>query len=123
MEQSENKSFLLELQNMEYRLDEMQDKLDQVDQKLTQVVEALLGNSLTKTGGIINELDEIRKRMVNLEKQQVKNDDFRKKASWTFGVILGRVVQLVVLLYIKTLHGWLRIVQSIQHHKLSYVIM
>lgn len=101
MEELDKESFLLELQNMEYRLDEMQDKLDQVDQKLTQVVEALLGNSLTKTGGIVNELEEMKKRMLALEIKQAKNDDFRKKATWTFtGVItIFIILQYVVNIY------------------------
>jgi ribosomal protein S6 len=101
MEMSDKEIFFTELQNMENKLYEVQEKLDQVDSKLTQVVEALLGNSLTKTGGIVNEIEEMKRRMLALEIKQAKNDDFRKKATWTFTAIVTIfiIVQYVVSIY------------------------
>jgi len=49
-----------ELKNMDHRLDEMEEKMNSIDTKLTQVVDAILGNSLTKTGGFVNDIDELK---------------------------------------------------------------
>lgn len=51
-----------ELKNMDHRLDEMEEKMTSIDTKLTQVVDAILGNSLTKTGGFVNDIDQLKKK-------------------------------------------------------------
>ena len=51
-----------ELKNMDHRLDEMEEKMTSIDAKLTQVVDAILGNSLTKTGGFVSDIDQLKKK-------------------------------------------------------------
>ncbi len=51
-----------DLKNMDHRLNEMEEKMTSIDTKLTQVVDAILGNSLTKTGGFVNDIDELKKK-------------------------------------------------------------
>ena len=86
---------------MDNRLTEMEEKIDQIDRKLTQVIEAILGNSLTKTGGFVDELHLLRDKIDKIEKKQEQYDDFRKKISWAVGIVvgLGVLLQYVVNIY------------------------
>jgi tetrahydromethanopterin S-methyltransferase subunit G len=78
-----------DLQNMEIRLTEMEEKIDVINTKLTQVVDAILGNPLTKTGGFMKEIDNMKERIKQLEKIQTETVDFKKKIYWTVGAIIG----------------------------------
>jgi len=78
-----------DLQNMEIRLTEMEEKIDVIDTKLTQVVDAILGNPLTKTGGFMKEIENMKERIKQLEKLQTETVDFKKKIYWTVGAIIG----------------------------------
>lgn len=74
---------------MDARLTEMEEKITSIDTKLTQVVDAILGNPLTKTGGFIENIRTMEKRLEDVEKKQRGFDDFKKKLLWTVGIIVG----------------------------------
>ena len=92
-----------ELKNMDHRLDEMEEKMTSIDTKLTQVVDAILGNSLTKTGGFVNDIDQLKKKIELLELQVKKQEEFKKKFSWTVGLVTtgALVIQYFINLYTK----------------------
>lgn len=93
--------FKSELTQMEHRLTEMEEKIDAIDKKLNQVIEAILGNSLTKSGGFIHDIDVLKEKMFLLEKKIEKQEEFRKRISWTIGIIAAAamVIQYLVNLY------------------------
>lgn len=82
---------------MEIRLTEMEEKIDAIDKKLNQVIEAILGNPLTKSGGFIKDIDILEEKIVILEKKLEKMEEFRKRISWTIGLIVGVAVLLQYL--------------------------
>ena len=88
---------------MELRLTEMEDKIDVIDKKLTQVVDAILGNPLTKTGGFIHDLEIMKVQIMEIEKKQIKYEEFKKKISWTVGIIIAAaaVLQFFLNIYSK----------------------
>jgi archaellum component FlaC len=92
-----------ELKNMDHRLDEMEEKMNSIDAKLTQVVDAILGNSLTKTGGFVNDIDELKQKIELLESQVKKQEEFKKKFSWTVGLVTAGavIIQYFINLYNK----------------------
>jgi len=92
-----------ELKNMDHRLDEMEEKMTSIDTKLTQVVDAILGNSLTKTGGFVSDIDQLKKKIELLESQVKKQEEFKKKFSWTVGLVTtgALVIQYFINLYTK----------------------
>ena len=92
-----------ELKNMDARLYELEEKMNSIDTKLTQVVEAILGNSLTKAGGFVNDIDELKKKIVELEIKLKAQEEFKKKFSWTVGLItaVALIVQWFVNIYPK----------------------
>lgn len=87
---------------MENRLSELEAKMNSIDTKLTQVVDAILGNPLTKNGGFVDELNDLKKKIELLEKNDQKHEDFKKRVIWTVGiaVTLGAVVQFLLNLYL-----------------------
>ena len=95
------RSLEIDLQNMEVRLSDMEDKIDSINTKLTQVVDAILGNPLTKTGGFIKDIETLKIKIENLENSQKDQDDFKKKVSWTVGIMmaLGIIVQYIINIY------------------------
>jgi len=99
MEQTDYKD---ELHSMEIRLSEMEEKIDSIDKKLSQVIDAILGNSLTKTGGFIEEIQLLKEKIYRLERKQEQHDEFKKKFSWGVGIIvaLGIILQYVLNIYI-----------------------
>jgi hypothetical protein len=90
-----------ELAQMEQRLTEMEEKIDNIDKKLNQVVDAILGNSLTKSGGFMQEMEKIREKIYLLERKQDKMDDFKKRIVWTIGIIVAAamVIQYIIKVY------------------------
>jgi hypothetical protein len=91
-----------ELSNMDLRLTEMEDKIDSIDIKLTQVVDALLGNPLTKSGGLMSDIEVLKSKIETLEKKQQIYEDLKKKTLWTVGIILalGAILQFLTNIYI-----------------------
>jgi len=92
-----------ELKSMDQRLYELEEKMTSIDTKLTQVVDAILGNSLTKTGGFINDINDIKKKIEILEDQLKKQEEFKKRFSWTIGIITAAalIIQYIVNIYPK----------------------
>ena len=90
-----------ELKSMDDRLIEMEDKIDLIDTKLTQVVDAILGNPLTKSGGFMHDIEVIKLQISELEKKQIKYEEFKKKITWAIVVIvsLGAIVQYITSIY------------------------
>jgi hypothetical protein len=91
-----------ELQSMDLRLTEMEEKIDSIDKKLSQVIDAILGNSLTKTGGFIEEIQLLKEKIYRLERKQEQHDEFKKKFSWGVGIVvaLGIILQYVLNIYV-----------------------
>jgi len=104
MESSNNNNKLLkdELHNMELRLSEMEDKIDMINLKVTQVVDAILGNPLTKVGGLMQDIEEMKNKINKLEKKQDEYDDFKKRVYWTVGIVLtvGILLQYITNIYV-----------------------
>jgi prefoldin subunit 5 len=92
-----------ELIQMDARLTDMEEKMTSIDTKLTQVVDAILGNPLTKTGGFIEKINHLEQKIEKLEKNQAQYDDFKKRISWTVGVIvsLALILQYITNMYLK----------------------
>ncbi len=90
-----------ELAHMEQRLTEMEEKIDNIDKKLNQVVDAILGNSLTKSGGFMQEMEKIKEKIYLLERKQDKMDDFKKRIVWTIGIVVtaAMVIQYIIKVY------------------------
>jgi len=92
-----------ELKSMDQRLYDLEEKMTSIDTKLTQVVDAILGNSLTKTGGFVNDIDELKKKLELLEEQVKKQEEFKKKFSWTVGLVTAAalIIQYIANIYPK----------------------
>lgn len=82
------------LTEMEQKIDKIGEKLDGQDKKLGQVVDAILGNPLTKAGGFISDLAKLDARVTVLEKKDQSTDDFKKKAAWTLGGLVGLAIMI-----------------------------
>lgn len=97
----DNELIKTELAAMDQRLTELEEKIDNIDTKLTQVIDAILGNRLTKTGGFVNDIEIIKTKIDVLEKKQAKYDDFKKKITWTIGIIiaLGLFIEYLTKVY------------------------
>jgi hypothetical protein len=78
-----------ELKSMDQRLYDLEEKMISIDGKLTQVVDAILGNALTKTGGFINDIEDLKLKIKELENKIQKQEEFKKKITWTIGIILA----------------------------------
>jgi len=70
------------LSTMETKLNEVEDKIDSIDEKLNQVIEALVGNKITKNGGIVDDVKY-------LEDRVAKHDEIAKRLRWSWAIILG----------------------------------
>jgi hypothetical protein len=99
-----------ELKSMDQRLYDLEEKMTSIDSKLTQVVDAILGNPLTKSGGFIKELENLKSTIKNLEEKIKEQDekikeqeDFKKKIIWgvTIIIAIAGVVQYLINLYSK----------------------
>ena len=92
-----------ELKSMDQRLYDLEEKMNSIDTKLTQVVDAILGNSLTKSGGFITDIDQLKKKINELELKLEKQEEFKKKFSWTIGLITAAalIIQWITNIYPK----------------------
>ena len=101
MENAFEKQVEKELKSMDQRLYDLEEKMTSIDTKLTQVVDAILGNSLTKTGGFVADLSELKTKIKDLEDKIQKQEEFKKRFTWTVGLILAFGV---LLQYLSTLY-------------------
>ena len=97
----DNEIIKTELAAMDQRLTELEEKIDNIDTKLTQVIDAILGNRLTKTGGFMSDIEIIKGKIDVLEKKQARYDDFKKKITWTIGIIvaIGLLIEYLTKVY------------------------
>ena len=95
-----------ELKSMDQRLYDLEEKMTSIDTKLTQVVDAILGNALTKTGGFVADINELKEKIKDLETKLQKQEEFKKRFTWTVGIIVGIGV---LLQYISTLYRTIKI--------------
>ncbi len=84
----------IHLQKMENRLDEMEEKLDEIDKKLSYVVDALVGNPLVKSDGLVKRLEKFEADMQELK-------DFRKRILYTVSAIvaIGLTIEVLIKIY------------------------
>jgi division protein CdvB (Snf7/Vps24/ESCRT-III family) len=69
------------LSQMEEKLNDVESKLDSMDKKLTQVIDALIGNKLTQSNGLVADVKEIGE-LVD------KHDELINKFKWMWvGVV------------------------------------
>jgi len=101
MENKFEKQVEKELKSMDQRLYDLEEKMTSIDTKLTQVVDAILGNALTKTGGFVTDINELKERIKDLETKIQKQEEFKKRFTWTVGIIIGIGV---LLQYASTLY-------------------
>lgn len=91
-----------ELRSMELRLDDLEQKIDMINTKVTQVVDAILGNPLTKVGGLMQDIDTMKNKISELERKQVEIEDFKKRVYWTVGIVVAAalIVQYITNVYV-----------------------
>ena len=91
-----------ELKSMDQRLYDMEEKINSIDTKLSQVIDAILGNPLTKTGGFIHEVSVLKNKINELEAKLEKQEEFKKRITWTFSIIIaiGVLIQYLTRLYL-----------------------
>ncbi len=57
----------LKLSKMEERLDELEVKIDLIDAKLSTVIDALVGNKILKSDGLVSRLEKFEKELQELK--------------------------------------------------------
>ena len=57
----------LKLESMEDRLDELEIKIDSIDSKLSTVIDALVGNKILKSDGLVSRLEKFEKELQELK--------------------------------------------------------
>jgi len=57
----------LKLGKMEERLDELEVKIDLIDSKLSTVIDALVGNKILKSDGLVSRLEKFEKELTELK--------------------------------------------------------
>jgi len=102
-----NENFKSQLEQMEDRLTDMESKIDVIDTKLTQVVDAILGNPLTKIGGLMQDIEVMKQKIEVLEKSQLQYENFKNRVYWTIGIVVGiaLVLQYFVNVYSNLKHA------------------
>lgn len=86
-----------ELKSMDQRLYDLEEKMSSIDGKLTQVVDAILGNPLTKSGGFVEKIELLEEKIEVMEKKIDKQEEFKKRITWTIGIIISVPVVLQYL--------------------------
>jgi len=101
MEKLVEKQIEKELKSMDQRLYDLEEKMTSIDTKLTQVVDAILGNALTKTGGFVADITELKAKIKTLEAKLEKQESFKNKVLWTVGVVvaIGVILQYIASIY------------------------
>lgn len=101
MAQSFEQQVEKELKSMDQRLCDLEEKMTSIDTKLTQVVDAIIGNAITKSGGFVKDIDDLKEKIKTLEDKLQEQETFKKKFTWTIGIIVATalVVQYFANLY------------------------
>lgn len=73
---------------MDDRLCKMETNINSINEKMNQVVSAILGNPLTKQGGFLEEIELLKKEIEMLKDKTDKQDEFKKRFTWTIGIIV-----------------------------------
>jgi hypothetical protein len=62
-----------------------------------------LGNALTKTGGFVKDIEDLKIKIKELEDKLQKQEEFKKKFTWTIGIIVAvaAFIQYIANLYSK----------------------
>ena len=82
------------LNDMKEELTDVKTELSTINAKLTQVVDAILGNPLTKTGGFIGEISDLKLKIQILESKQGKTDTFKNRVYWTIGIGISLLIAI-----------------------------
>ena len=94
-----------ELKNMDQRFYELEEKMTSIDTKLSQVVDAILGNPLTKSGGFIKDIEIMKEKIQELENKIQSQEEFKKKITWTFAIV---VTVTLILEYLVNIYSNIR---------------
>lgn len=78
-----------ELKSMDQRLEDLEGKITSIDTKLSQVVDAILGNPLTKEGGVVSEIKTLKIEIEVLKAKLESQEDFKNKVLWTVGIVVA----------------------------------
>ena len=92
-----------ELRIMDERLTGLEENLESIDGKLTQVVDAILGNPLTKQGGMVPDMEQMKRDILALQKEQTNNAKFKSRVVWTIGTVatIAFIIQYLTSLYLQ----------------------
>jgi division protein CdvB (Snf7/Vps24/ESCRT-III family) len=88
------------LSTMENKLNDVESKLDALDSKMSQVIDALIGNKLTKSNGLADDIREI-------GELADKHEEIIKRAKWLWigivsvSTIIGFLLKLVLEFFSK----------------------
>ena len=88
------------LTTMENKLNDVESKLDSLDKKMSQVIDALIGNKLTKSNGLADDIREI-------GDLADKHEEIIKRAKWLWigivsvSTIIGFLLKLVLEFFSK----------------------
>ena len=87
--------FQSEIKKMEDRLEDLEVKIDSIDSKLSRVMDALVGNPILKSDGLVSRIEKH-----EAEVQELK--DFKKKILYGVGAIVtsGLLIDFLIRLYI-----------------------
>lgn len=91
--------FQAELKKMEDRLEELEVKIDSIDSKLSRVMDALVGNPILKSDGLVNRIDKYDKEFERIEKEIGELKEFKKKILYGVAAIVG--VGLIIESFIR----------------------
>lgn len=81
----------LKLNSMEDRLDELEIKIDSIDSKLSTVIDALVGNKILKSDGLVSRLEKFEKELQELK-------EFKNKILYGVAAIVSVGIVLDFLL-------------------------
>jgi len=101
MAESLKQQIEIDLKSMDQRLEDLEDKMTSIDTKLSQVIDAILGNPLTKEGGVVSEIKTLKIEIEILKAKLDKQEDFKNRVLWTVGIIvaIAAFIQFVTGIY------------------------
>jgi len=88
------------LTTMENKLNDVESKLDSLDSKMSQVIDAIIGNKLTKSNGLADDIREI-------GKHTDKHEQIINRAKWLWigvvsvSTVIGFLLKIVLEFFAK----------------------